>query len=112
MRNYNGALDNLKKMFQIYETVFGFESEKTAKVLTEIGQIHELAENIQEAIDSYKDSFAIWEKIIKDANYEVLLTLAIKISELFAITANEAHAYEFLKKVRNYLFIRFIFLIL
>lgn len=100
MRNYNASLENLKKMFQIYEAVFSFESEKTAKICTEIGQIYELADNIQEAIDSYKNSFSIWENIIKDANYEVLFTLAIKISELFAKTENTSEAYEFLKKVK------------
>ena len=90
----------LTKMFEIYEKVFGYESEKTAKICMEIGQIYELSENISEAIDNYKSSFSIWEKIITDNNYDVLFTLAIKISELQEKTENFSGAFEILKNVK------------
>jgi tetratricopeptide (TPR) repeat protein len=86
-------------MFKIYEKEFGYESEKTAKIFTEIGKTYELADNIQEAADNYKNSFSILEKIIKDGNFEVLFTLALKISELLEKIGNKAEAYNFLKKV-------------
>ena len=41
----------------------------------EIGQIYELSENISDAIDNYKSSFSIWEKIITDNNYDVLFNM-------------------------------------
>jgi len=99
MKKFDVAMDNLNKMFQIYEKIYGFESEKTAKICMEIGQIYELSNNISEAIDNYKNSFSIWEKIIKDNNFEVLFTLAIKISELQEKIENYVGAFEFLKDV-------------
>jgi hypothetical protein len=92
-------MEYLTKMFEIYENVYGFESEKTAKICMEIGQIYELSENISDAIDNYKSSFSIWEKIIIDNNYDVLFTLAIKISELQEKVENYIGAYEVLKSV-------------
>ena len=92
-------MEFLTKMFEIYENSYGFESEKTAKICMEIGQIYELSENIPDAIDNYKSSFSIWEKIITDNNYDVLFTLAIKISELQEKLENFVGAYEVLKTV-------------
>lgn len=86
-------------MFEIYEKIHGFESEKTAKICMEIGNIYELSENIPEAVDNYKSSYSIWEKIIKTNNFEVLFTLAIKISELHEKIENYVGAYEILKDV-------------
>ncbi len=99
MKNYELSMENLNKMFQIYEKIYGFESEKTAKICMEIGQIYELSNNISEAVDNFKNSFSIWEKLIKDDNFEVLFTLAIKISELQEKIENYVGAYEFLKIV-------------
>ena len=101
MQKYKVAMDYLTKMFEIYEKVYGFESEKTAKICMEIGQIFELSENIEEAIDNYRSSFSIWEKIITDNNYDVLFTLAIKISELHEMVENNVGAYEVLKNVKK-----------
>ena len=92
-------MDNLTKMFEIYEKIYGFESEKTAKICMEIGQIYELSENIPEAIDNYKSSYSIWEKIIKDNNFEILFTLSIKVSELYEKIENFSGAFESLKNV-------------
>ncbi len=99
MKNYNVSMEHLNKMFQIYEKIYGYESEKTAKICMEIGQIYELSNNISEAVDNYKNSYSIWEKIIKDENFEVLFTLAIKISDLQEKIENFVGAYEFLKEV-------------
>ena len=32
MKNYKTAIDNLRNMFEIYEKIYGFDSEKTAKI--------------------------------------------------------------------------------
>jgi tetratricopeptide (TPR) repeat protein len=84
-------------MFELYEKAYGFESEKSAKIFMELGQIYELSENVNDAIEYYKSSYTIWEKIITDGNYELLFTLAIKISELYEKSEKIQEAFEILK---------------
>lgn len=86
-------------MFEIYEKLYGFDSEKTAKICMELGQIYELSDNLNDAIEYYRNSYHIWEKIIKDDNNEVFFTLAIKLGELFEKAENYQNAYEILKEV-------------
>jgi len=86
-------------MFSIYEKVYGYESEKTAKICMEFGQVYELSENFNEAIDQYANSFSIWEKVIKDNNYAILFTLAMKIGEIYEKLENYQQAYEMVKNV-------------
>jgi len=99
MKHFEGSLENLNKIFNIYEKEYGYESEKTAKIFLEIAEIYEKSNCISESVENYKNSFSIWEKIIKDENFEVLVTLAIKISELQVKVDNYGAAYEFLKYV-------------
>ena len=77
MKKYKIAIDNLRNMFEIYEKIYGFDSEKTAKICMEMGQIYDLMNDLNEAIDYYNNSYKIREKIITDDNYEVLFQLAI-----------------------------------
>jgi len=100
MKNYKIAVEQLTKMYVIYEKIEGFESEKTAKICMELGQIYELAENFQEAIEYYKNSYSIWEKVVKDDEYEVLFTLATKLAELHEKSEAYNLAYEILKSVK------------
>jgi hypothetical protein len=86
-------------MFDIYEKLYGFDSEKTAKICMELGQIYELSDNLNDAIEYYRNSYAIWEKIIKDENYDVIFSLATKLSELFEKAENFQNAFEILKNV-------------
>lgn len=99
MKNYKIAIDHLTKMYTIYEKLDGFESEKTAKICMELGQIYELSENNVEAIEYYKSSYSIWEKVVKDDDYEVIFTLATKLAELFEKNEAYRNAYEILKSV-------------
>ncbi len=99
MKNYKVAIDQLTKMYAIYEKVDGFESEKTAKICMELGQIYELSEAFSEAIEYYNNSLTIWEKVVKDDDYEVLFTLATKLAELHEKNSNFHLAYEILKSV-------------
>lgn len=99
LKNYKGAIDNLENMFSIYEKVYGYESEKTAKICMEFGQVYELSENFNEAIDQYANSFSIWEKVIKDNNYAIMFTLSMKIGEIYEKLENYQQAYEIVKNV-------------
>jgi hypothetical protein len=101
MKNYKVSSEHLTKMFELYEKVFGFESEKSAKIFMELGQINELNDNFADALDYYNNSYSIWEKIIKDDNYDVLFTLSIKLSELYEKAENCQMAYEILKQTET-----------
>ena len=96
LKKYDIALENLSQMFKIYEKIYGYESEKSAKISMEMGQIYEFAENIKEAIEYYDNSYKIWEKIINDNNYEVLFQIAMKLHELYASENNAESSYEIL----------------
>jgi tetratricopeptide (TPR) repeat protein len=100
MKNYKESITYLSKMFELYEKTYGFESEKSAKIFMELGQIYEFSEDFNDAIENYKNSYSIWEKIITNEDYEVLFTLAIKLSELYGKLDNAQSAYEILKTVK------------
>lgn len=102
MNNYKEATNYLSKMFEIYEKLYGFESEKSAKIFMELGQIYEFSENFVDAVENYKNSYSIWENIIKNGDFEVLFTLAIKLSELYGKLNDPQNAYDILKNVRNF----------
>ena len=61
-KNYEAALSNLQSMFGIYEKIYGYNSEKSAKISMEIGQIYELANAIKDSIEYYENSYNIWKK--------------------------------------------------
>jgi len=87
-------------LHQIYEEAFGYESEKSAKVCMELAQIYEDRNEINNAIENYKNSFTIWEKLMQNvADYEIFITLAIKLAELYNKVQNYHDACEILKYV-------------
>ena len=100
-KNYEAALKNLQSMFSIYEKIYGYNSEKSAKISMEIGQIYELAEEIKDSIEFYENSYNIWKKIINDNNYEVLFQIAMKLSELYATIQDYRSSYEKLINTEN-----------
>ncbi len=100
-KNYDAALKNLQSMFGIYEKIYGYDSEKSAKISMEMGQIYELANEIKDSIDFYENSYNIWKKIIKDNNYEVLFQIAMKLSELYAMIEDYTSSYEKLIKTER-----------
>lgn len=93
---YETAIENLRCMFDIFEKIYGFDSEKTAKICMEIGQVYELSENINDAVENYSNSYKIWEKVITDNNYEILFKIAIKLADLYKKLDRESDAYEIL----------------
>ena len=79
----------------------------------ELAQIYELQTDFNNSIEYYRNSYTIWEKIFKDrttetndhidsSSYEVVITLSIKLAELFEKSDNFQNAYELLKAVRIY----------
>lgn len=85
------------------KNIYGYESEKSAKICMELGQIYELSENLNDAIEYYRNSYSIWEKIFKDDDDpQVMIALSTKLSELFEKAENYQNAYEILKNV-NYI---------
>lgn len=94
--NYKTAIENLKEMYEIYEKAEGSNSEKTAKILMEIGQVYELWEMYNDAIDNYEKSYKIWEQIISNDDYEVLFHLSIKLADLYQKNNNADKAYSLL----------------
>ena len=99
--NYQPAIDNLVNMFKIYENIYGYDSEKSAKISMDMGQIYELADNIPKAIEYYENSYKIWEKVITDDNYEIIFQIAMKLSELHTMNKNYQAAYEILVKTED-----------
>ena len=93
-KNYDAALSNLQSMFGIYEKIYGYNSEKSAKISMEIGQIYELANAIKDSIEYYENSYNIWKKIITENNYEVLFQISMKLSELYAAIEEYKTSYE------------------
>jgi tetratricopeptide (TPR) repeat protein len=91
-------------MFDIYEKLYGFDSEKSAKICMELGQIYELQGDINNAVDYYRNSYTIWEKIIKDeSQYESLIILSMQLADLFEKSENYQNAYEILKEVNYFI---------
>ncbi len=106
MKNYKVSIENLSCMFTIYEKLYGFDSEKSAKICMELGQIYELQGDFNNAIEYYRNSYTIWEKILKDpAEAEPLITLSMQLAELFERIENYQNAYEILKNVLKKLYI-------
>ena len=66
----------------------------------ELAQIYELQGDYANAIEYFKNSYNVWEKIIKDpVHNEIFITLSMKIAELLEKSENYQHAYELLKNV-------------
>lgn len=87
-------------MFEIYEKLYGFDSDKSAKICMELGQIYELQGDLNNAIEYYQNSYTILEKIIQNtSHYEQFILLSIQLAELNEKNENFQNAYEILKNV-------------
>ena len=93
IKKFDLAIEYFSKMFTMYEQIYSFDSEKCARVCMELGQIYELSNKLNEALEYFSFSWEIWEKvIIKNENdqadninedhYLLILEVAIKIAEL------------------------------
>ena len=98
LKNFELAIKNYEKMLVIYENEYGYDQEKSAKILMRMGNIYKDENNISEAIDIYDKAYKMWEKIINDQNYEVLFKIAIILSELYILNKEYDSAYEILDK--------------
>ena len=96
MKNYETAIENLRKMYNIFEKIYGLESEKIAKLCMEIGQVYDMWNLENDSVEYYRKSYEIWEKIINDDNYEVLFQIAMKLSDLLTKLQKDEEAYHIL----------------
>ena len=90
---YSEAVDNLRCMFEIFEKIYGFNSDRIAKICMELARIYEIWGKMDETIEYYTNSYKIWENIIDDDNYEILFEIAMKLSEIFKKTNNVIDSY-------------------
>ena len=90
---YSEAIDNLSCMYEIFEKIYGFNSDRIAKICMELARIYEIWGKMNETIEYYTNSYKIWENIIEDDNYEILFEIAMKLSEIFKKTNNVIDSY-------------------
>ncbi len=84
-------------MHQINEEAFGYISDKSAKVCSELAEIYEDKHDINNAIEHYKNSYTMWEKLVTNTSQsEVFVDLAIKLAELYHKAGNYHDACEIL----------------
>ena len=104
LKNYEAGIQFLTNMFNMYEKLYGFNSEKSAKICMELGQIYELAKNYNDAIEYTKYSYQIWEKVLSSNkentsdDYEVVIDISMKLAELNEKVDMFSDAYKWLKE--------------
>jgi hypothetical protein len=101
MKNFKSAVENLSKMFEKFEKTYGFNSDKTAKICMEFGQLYEMANSLKDSIEYYGYAWGIWEKVLETnpspEGYNMIVDVAIKMSELTHKSGKAAESYEILK---------------
>lgn len=115
IKNFDLAIEYFSKMFTMYEQIYSFDSEKCARVCMELGQIYELNNKPNEALEYFSFSWEIWEKVISKNNsenensneilnedqYLLILEVAIKIAELNEKSDKVNDSYAILKSCES-----------
>ena len=96
MKNYETAIEYLRKMYSLFESTYGIESEKIAKLSMEIAQIYQMWQLLNDSIEYYRKAYEIWAKIITDNHYEVLFDISIKLSDLYTQLQKDDESYTIL----------------
>lgn len=96
IENYQEAIENFRIIYDMYETNFGYDSDKTAKVCLEMAQVYTLWNCFNDAVDNYLISYNIWDKIITDNNYEVMYQIAMSVANLYIKMDKNEEAYKIL----------------
>ena len=96
LENYQIAIDNFRIINTIYEKHFGADSDKSAKICLEMAQVYEAWKSYNDAIEYYINSYKIFEKIIKDNNYEIMYVISLKISSLYGSLGRHEDAFKIL----------------
>ena len=95
---YEKAIMYLTNMFSIYEKIYGYDSEKSAKIFMELGQIYEITEKYDDSINYYRNAYNIWEKLNE---YKILFEISMKLSELYTKIDKGEEAYQILDETQN-----------
>ena len=99
------CIEDYKHMVEIYEKTFGIDCDKIAKICMELGDLYVSLNEKNKAIEEYKNSYLIWEKVLEKQNleeeeedeenslnndeinkkydYTILFDICIKISNLY-----------------------------
>jgi len=97
LKKFDLSIENLTAVHQINEEAFGYISDKSANVCTDLAEIYEDKHDINNAIEHYKNSYTMWEKLVTNTSQsEVFVNLAIKLAELYNKAGNYHDACEIL----------------
>ena len=131
---YDKCIEDYKHMVEIYEKNYGIDCDKIAKICMELGDLYVMKEKknkemfedeINKAIEKFKFSYSIWEKVLekqekeeneennsfnegdinnndKKYDYSILFEICIKISNLFFDLNQINDANEILNEVIKY----------
>lgn len=101
LEKYKESIETFRMIYDIYEKHYGYDSDKTAKICLEMAQVYELWNLPRDSIEYYMNSYTIWDKIIKDNNYEIMFVIAQKVATLYGLLNDNENAYNILKNTEN-----------
>jgi tetratricopeptide (TPR) repeat protein len=100
LHNYDESINNLNLIEKLYKNHFGINSEKYAKLMMEKGQVFEINNKLNEAIDSYQNAYLIYKNKIENFNkYEIIIQTGIKLSELYNKINKAKEGYDILNEI-------------
>ena len=101
LEKYEESNETFKIIYDIYEKYYGYYSDKMAKVCLERAQVYEAWNLLNDSIEYYRNSYDIWDKIIKDNNYEIMFVIALKVAGLYGLLDENEKAYDILNDTEN-----------
>lgn len=101
LEKYKESNETFKIIYDIYEKYYGYYSDKMAKVCLERAQVYEAWGLLFDSIEYYMNSYTIWDKIIKDNNYEIMFVIALKVAGLYGLLDDNENAYNILNDTEN-----------
>jgi tetratricopeptide (TPR) repeat protein len=82
MKDYERSLDYLSQAWEIFEGVFGKESEQVAHCFLEIASIYYKKKEIQDAITFQERAMACYSTLEKFSNTDFYAQISISMSEM------------------------------
>ena len=101
LEKYEESIKTFKIIYDIYEKYYGYDSDKIAKICLEMAQVYEAWNLLYDSIEYYMNSYTIWDKIIKDNNYEIMFVIALKVAGLYGLLNDNEKAYNILNNTEN-----------
>ena len=81
MKDYDKALNILADAWELYEEIFGKQSEQVANCYLELALTHGKKKEYEDAINFQQKALEIFKSIEKFSNTEFLAQIAITLSE-------------------------------